>query len=48
FLPLVEYLQNNGKQVEIAGFSQTTSVKLKESADYYYDLNELKDIILIN
>lgn len=48
FLPLVEYLQNNGKQVEIAGFSQTTSVKLKESADYYYDLNELKDIILIS
>jgi len=44
---LVEYLQNRGKQVEIAGFGQTTSVKLKDLADFYYDLNELKDLILI-
>ena len=47
FYHLVEYLQNQGKQVEIAGFSQTTSVKLKELADFYYDLNELKNLILI-
>jgi len=48
FLPLVEYLQNQGKQVEIAGFAQTTSSKLRESADYYYDLNEFSNIILIS
>ncbi len=48
FLPLVEYLQNHGKQVEIAGFNQTTSVKLKETADFYYDLNEFSRIILIS
>lgn len=48
FLPLVEYLQNQGKQVEIAGFNQTTSVKLKETADFYYDLNEFASIILIS
>ncbi|GBD34601.1 hypothetical protein HRbin35_00337 [bacterium HR35] len=48
FSHLVEYLQNQGKQVEIAGFSQTTSVKLKELADFYYDLNELRNIILIS
>ncbi len=47
FLPLVEYLQNQGKQVEVAGFSKTTSVKLKESADFYYDLSEIKELILI-
>lgn len=48
FYHLVEYLQQQGKQVEIAGFSQTTSVKLKESADFYYDLNDFKNFILIS
>ncbi|MCS7200668.1 MAG: NYN domain-containing protein [Patescibacteria group bacterium] len=47
FLPLVEYLQGQGKQVEVAGFSQTTSSRLKESADFYYDLSELISFILI-
>ena len=47
FLPLVEYLQNQGKIIEIAGFSQTTSTKLKETADFYYDLDEIKNLILI-
>ncbi len=47
FYHLVEYLQQQGKQIEVAGFSQTTSVKLKELADFYYDLNEIKDFILI-
>ncbi len=47
FLPLVEYLQNQGKQVEIAGFSQTTSTKLKEVADFYYSLDDIKNQILI-
>lgn len=47
FLPLVEYLQNLGKQIEIAGFFETTSTKLKEQADYYYDLSEFANLILI-
>jgi uncharacterized LabA/DUF88 family protein len=47
FSHLVEYLQNQGKLVEIAGFSQTTSTKLKEITDFYYDLNEFKNLILI-
>ena len=47
FLPLVEYLQNQGKIVEIAGFPKTTSSKLKEIADFYYDLDEFKYLILI-
>lgn len=48
FLPLVEYLQNQGKQVEVAGFIQTTSSRLKEIADFYYNLDELISFILIN
>ena len=47
FYHLVEYLQNLGKQVEIAGFNQTTAAKLKDLADFYYDLNEFKNLILI-
>jgi len=47
FYHLIEYLQNQGKQVEVAGFNQTTSVKLKDLADFYYDLNEFKNLILI-
>ncbi|GIW65220.1 MAG: NYN domain-containing protein [Candidatus Parcubacteria bacterium] len=47
FLPLVEYLQNQGKQVEVAGFSQTTSARLKEIADFYHDLDEIASFILI-
>jgi len=47
FYHLVEYLQNQGKQVEIAGFPQTTSSRLKETADLYYDLDEIRNLILI-
>jgi uncharacterized LabA/DUF88 family protein len=47
FAPLVEYLKNQGNIVELAGFSRNTSVKLKELADYFYDLDELKNYILI-
>lgn len=47
FAPLVEYLKNQGNIVEVAGFGKNTSVKLKELADFYYDLDELKEFILI-
>jgi uncharacterized LabA/DUF88 family protein len=47
FVPLVEYLKNNGKQVEVAGFGKNTSVKLKEVCDYFYDLDDLRKYILI-
>lgn len=48
FAPLVEYLKNQGNIVEIAGFGKNTSTKLKELADFYYDLDALKDYILIS
>jgi len=47
FIPLVEYLKNQGQQVEVAGFGQNTSAKLKEVADFYYDLDEYADQIII-
>lgn len=41
FVPLVEYLKiNEGCQVEVASFGQSTSLKLKEAADEFIDLSE--------
>lgn len=38
FLPLVDYLKNLGKRVEIVAFSKSTSSKLKEGADSFFDI----------
>ncbi|OGZ07587.1 MAG: hypothetical protein A2942_03330 [Candidatus Lloydbacteria bacterium RIFCSPLOWO2_01_FULL_50_20] len=40
FIPLVEYLQNQGCQVEVVSFGKSTSGKLKEVADDFFDLSE--------
>ncbi len=40
FIPLVEYLQTLGVQVEVASFGKSTSGKLKESVDDFVDLSE--------
>jgi len=40
FIPLVEYLKNQGKRVEILAFGKTTSSKLKEVADEFVDLDK--------
>lgn len=37
FCPLVEFLRNQGKRVEVYAFSSTTSSKLKEIADFFFD-----------
>jgi uncharacterized LabA/DUF88 family protein len=39
FVPLVEYLQSHGVQVEVVAFDQSTALKLKESADDFFDLS---------
>jgi len=40
FIPLVEYLQTNeGCQVEVVSFGKSTSSKLKEKCDEFYDLD---------
>lgn len=38
FIPLVEYLKNRGRQVEVMAFSGTASSKLIEAADGFTDL----------
>ena len=49
YLPLVEYLQNQGKQVEVMAFGNTSSGKLREEADDFIDLGgEDKNKFLIS
>ena len=40
FIPLVEYLKNFGKRVEVMAFGKSTSGKLKEAADEFIDLDD--------
>ncbi len=40
FVPLVEYLQTVGVQVEVVSFGQSTSGMLREAADDFVDLSE--------
>jgi uncharacterized LabA/DUF88 family protein len=47
FLPLVEYLQDHGKQVEVAAFGKSASAKLKEEADDFIDLGENQEKFLL-
>ena len=46
FVPLVEYLKNHGKQVEIVAFGKSTSSKLKEVADDFFDLGKSKKYLI--
>jgi len=38
FIPLVEYLKNQGRQVEVLAFGRSASSRLKEIADDFVDL----------
>jgi len=40
FIPLVEYLKNKGKRVEVMAFGRTTSSQLQEEADEFIDLDK--------
>jgi uncharacterized LabA/DUF88 family protein len=47
FVPLVEYLKwGLGKEVEVASFGRSASVKLKEAADFFVDLDRIPRVIL--
>jgi len=48
FIPLVEYLKNQGKRVEIIAFGRTTSSKLREVADEFIDLEEDPERFLLS
>lgn len=47
FVPLVEYLQAQGKFVEVMAFAKSASSKLKELADNFIDLSEKPRIFLL-
>ncbi len=47
FVPLVEYLRNQGRQVEVMSFRETSSTKLVEAVDVYTDLSAEPDRFLI-
>jgi len=47
FIPLVEYLKNQGKRVEVAAFGRSTSSKLKEIADEFIDLDQKPETYLL-
>lgn len=40
FIPLVEYLQSIGVQVEVVSFGKSTSGKLREVVDDFVDLSD--------
>ncbi|MDD5738705.1 MAG: NYN domain-containing protein [Candidatus Pacebacteria bacterium] len=40
FIPLVEYLKNQGKRVEVVAFGKTTSSGLRETADELIDIGQ--------
>lgn len=40
FVPLIDYLKNNGQQVEVIAFGKSCSSKLKETADDFTDLEK--------
>lgn len=47
FIPLVEHLQSLGCQVEVVSFGKSSSGKLKEAADDFFDLdNQAKKYLL--
>lgn len=47
FVPLVEYLKNQGKQVEVMAFGKTASSRLREAADDFFDFSEDQQRFLI-
>jgi len=38
FIPLVEFLKAQGKRIEVMAFKKTTSSKLQEAADEFFDI----------
>ena len=47
FVPLVEYLQNTGKQVEVIAFAKSSSAKLREAVDEFVDIGEQPEKFLL-
>lgn len=47
FVPLVEYLKNNGRRVEVMAFGRSAAMKLREAADEFTDLGALPSKFLL-
>jgi len=47
FLPLLEYLRGQGRQIEIIAFAKSASTKLIEAADDFTDLGKNQDKYLL-
>jgi uncharacterized LabA/DUF88 family protein len=47
FIPLVDYLKNQGKRVEVIAFGKSSSGVLKESADEFIDLGKESEKYLL-
>jgi len=48
FVPLIEYLNGLGKQVEVIAFGRSASAKIKEEADEFFDLESQPGKFLIS
>ncbi|MBI2574189.1 MAG: NYN domain-containing protein, partial [Candidatus Wildermuthbacteria bacterium] len=48
YVPLIEYLQNQGRRMEVMAFGKSTSTKLREAADEFIDLGESPEKFLLN
>jgi len=47
FVPLLEYLKHQGVTVEVIAFRRSTSAKLIQAADKFYDLEESVERFLL-
>jgi len=47
FIPLVEYLKNQGKRVEVLAFGRSSSSRLKEVVDEFIDLGSAPEDYLL-
>lgn len=47
FVPLIEFLKNQGKQVEVMAIGRSASARLKEAADDFTDLGQAKEQFML-
>lgn len=47
YVPLLEYLRNKGKRVEVIAFGKSTSTRLREATDEFIDLGDTSEKFLL-
>lgn len=47
YVPLLEYLRNKGKRIEVIAFGRSTSTRLREATDEFVDLEEHTEKFLL-